>query len=180
MVKFVEIEEEEIYDDNDSQYTTDSEDEASGAQKEDDSDAEDSASDLDTDDEENEYDDDDDDYLEESLLERLSALKDIIPAEQRSAITGTISSIGSWGKFGLSLAGKLGWIFTTSALLVVFPLAIESDREKMMQQWEAEQNGMAAGGPHGAPMGGAMPPQHQPGMPGMPGIAPGIAPGVVA
>ncbi|KAJ2697949.1 mitochondrial import receptor subunit Tom22 [Coemansia sp. IMI 203386] len=174
MVKFVEIEEEEIYDDNDSQYTTDSEDEASGAQKEDDSDAEDSASDLDTDDEENEY-DDDDDYLEESLLERLSALKDIIPAEQRSAITGTISSIGSWGKFGMSLAGKLGWIFTTSALLVVFPLAIESDREKMMQQWEAEQSGMAAGGPHGAPMGGAMPPpQHQPGMPGMPGIAPGV------
>ncbi|KAJ1820840.1 mitochondrial import receptor subunit Tom22, partial [Coemansia sp. RSA 2598] len=101
---------------------------------------------------------------------------DIIPAEQRHAISSTVSSIGSWGKLGLSLAGKLGWIFTTSALLVVFPLAIESDREKMMQQWEAEQSGMAAGsgGAPGAPMGGVMPPQHHPGMPGAPGLAPGV------
>ncbi|KAJ1814175.1 hypothetical protein LPJ56_003132, partial [Coemansia sp. RSA 2599] len=98
MVKFVEIEEEQIYDD-DSQYTTDSEeDEDLDALKEDESDFDESASDLDSDEEDEE---DDDDYLDESLLERLSALKDIIPAEQRHAISSTVSSIGSWGKLGL-------------------------------------------------------------------------------
>ncbi|KAJ1931851.1 mitochondrial import receptor subunit Tom22, partial [Kickxella alabastrina] len=119
MVKLVEIEEESVYD-GDSQYTTDSELESLANQSEKDYDSE-----FDEEDE--------DDYLEESFLERIAALKDIVPVEQRRVISSTVSSIGRWGGMGISVVGKLGWIFTTSALLVVFPLAIESDREKMMQ-----------------------------------------------
>ncbi|KAJ2719841.1 mitochondrial import receptor subunit Tom22 [Coemansia sp. Benny D115] len=169
MVKLVEIEDESIYD-GDSQYTTD--DDISSVGSEIDEKNEDSQDEYDSDFDE----EDDDDYLDESLLERIAALKDIIPSEHRRSISNTIQSVGSWGAFGLSLVGKLGWVFTTSALLVVFPLAIESDREKMMQQWEAEQQGAAQGaGPAGQLPGGPPPP---PGM--MAQGAPGMAPGLVA
>ncbi|KAJ2078968.1 mitochondrial import receptor subunit Tom22 [Coemansia sp. RSA 988] len=142
MVKLVEIEDESVYDD-DSQYTTDAEsgsvDSLSDKEYEDDSDFE------------------DDDILDESLLERLVALKEIVPASQRNAISRTASTIGHWGSFGAQLVGKLGWVLTTSAILVVFPLALESDREKMMQQWESEQQNLAQNG--GAPgQGPPMPP----------------------
>ncbi|KAJ1845085.1 mitochondrial import receptor subunit Tom22 [Coemansia sp. RSA 2703] len=165
MVRLVEIEDNEAYD-SDSQYTTDSSSAHSlsaGSQH------------SDVDDSEDEYDseyEDDTDYLDESLLERLSALKDIVPAEHRARVSSVVGAVARWSAFGAGLAGKLAWVFTTSALLVVFPLAIESDREKMMQQWEAEQGGQA---PQGAV------PGMMPGAPaqGAPGLAPGLAPGVV-
>ncbi|KAJ2784209.1 mitochondrial import receptor subunit Tom22 [Coemansia javaensis] len=153
MVRLVEIEDDSQYDD-DSQYTTDSD---SASEKAADSDA-----DSDYDDE----DEDDDDLLDESLLERIAALKDILPVRQQQAISRAASTVGYWGSMGVRLAGKLTWVFTTSALLVVFPLALESDRDKMMQQWESGQQ--AAGGqpPAMAPPGGA---------PGMMAPAPGLA-----
>ncbi|KAJ1719292.1 mitochondrial import receptor subunit Tom22 [Coemansia erecta] len=176
MVKLVEIEDNEGYD-SDSQYTTDSEDarsvsaasERSGLDEEEDEDSDDYETDSDY-----------DDYLDESLLERLSALKDIVPVEHRTRVSSAVSAVARWSGLGAGLVGKLAWVFTTSALLVVFPLAIESDREKMMQQWEAEQ-----GGAGGAAAAGQMPQGHQQPyggmMPGAPaGGAPGLAPGVVA
>ncbi|KAJ1856974.1 mitochondrial import receptor subunit Tom22 [Coemansia sp. RSA 1822] len=139
MVKLVEIDETEY--DSDSQYTTDSESEHDIHDDYVDSDFE-------------------DDYMDESLLERLAALKDIVPVEQRHALSKVASRVGYWGDFGMRLVGKLAWVFTTSAFLVVLPLAIETDREKMMMQWESEQNGAQ----------GQAPP---------PGMAPNMAPGVV-
>ncbi|KAJ2157800.1 mitochondrial import receptor subunit Tom22 [Coemansia sp. RSA 552] len=167
MVKLVEIEDESAYD-SDSQYTTDSGDE-SGFELSD-------KEELDS-----EFEDDEDDYLDESLLERLAALKEIVPAQQRLAISRVFGTIGLWGGLGMKLAGKLSWVFTTSALLVVFPLALETDRDKMMQQWESEQQQqgqqpMPGQGPSMVP--GQMPPGLAgPGMaaPGMAGPAPGLA-----
>ncbi|KAJ2004616.1 mitochondrial import receptor subunit Tom22 [Coemansia thaxteri] len=164
MVKLVEIEDDGVYD-SDSQYTTD-DDHSSASTETDKEDNEDSDSD---------FDDSDDDTLDESFLERISALKDIVPIEKRRAFSSAVSNIQYWGNFGLHLAGKLGWVFSTSALLVVFPLAIASDRDKMMQQWEGEQNSMAASGGQQLPVMGGMPPQ-----PGMPGTAASSAPGIVA
>ncbi|KAI8321214.1 hypothetical protein GQ54DRAFT_298112 [Martensiomyces pterosporus] len=163
MVKLVEIEDESVYDD-DSQYTTDDESESLASLSDKEGDLLDEDEEFDSD-----FEDDDDDLLEESFLERIVALKDIIPSHHRQAISSTASSVYNWGNFGVRLAGKLGWVFTTSALLVVFPLALETDRDKMMQQWESEQ-GMAQGH-HQPGMGGA------PGIPGIPGSAP--APGMV-
>ncbi|KAJ2744096.1 mitochondrial import receptor subunit Tom22 [Coemansia sp. BCRC 34301] len=161
MVKLVEIEDDAVFDD-DSQYTTDEDEEetesvASLADKEE------GESDFD-------FSDDEDDDFEETLLERIQALKDIIPLEKRRVFSSAISNISYWGNFGMHLAGKLGWVFTTSALLVVFPLALESDREKMMQQWESEQGGGGMGGHQQSMVGGGMPP---------PGVA-GSVPGLVA
>ncbi|KAJ2613840.1 mitochondrial import receptor subunit Tom22 [Coemansia sp. RSA 1365] len=163
MVKLVEIEDESVYDD-DSQYTTDAESESvdslSEKEYEDDSDF------------------DDDDILDESLLERLVALKEIVPASQRHAISRTASTIGYWGNFGARLVGKLGWVLTTSALLVVFPLALETDREKMMQQWESEQQNLQQNG--GAPGQGQMMPPPGLGGPAVgPAGVPVEAPGLV-
>ncbi|KAJ2851017.1 mitochondrial import receptor subunit Tom22 [Coemansia brasiliensis] len=120
MVKLVEIENEY---ESDSQYTTDSE----------------VASQVESDYEDSDSEFEDDDILDESLLERLAALKEIVPAEHRQMMSRSISRISHWGEFGIKLVGKLSWVFTTSALLVVFPLALETDRDKMMQQWEQEQ-----------------------------------------
>ncbi|KAJ2811388.1 mitochondrial import receptor subunit Tom22 [Coemansia sp. 'formosensis'] len=155
MVKLVEIEDDAVFDD-DSQYTTDEEENESVASL------------TDKEDDESDFEDEDDEF-EETFLERVQALKDIIPIEKRRAVSSALSSISYWGTFGMNLAGKLGWVFTTSALLVVFPLALESDREKMMQQWESEQAGAVPGGQQQQPMLGGMPP----------GVA-GSAPGLVA
>ncbi|KAJ2492432.1 mitochondrial import receptor subunit Tom22 [Coemansia sp. RSA 2050] len=154
MVKLVEIEDDAVFDD-DSQYTTDEDENESIA----------SLSDKE---EESDSDFEEDDDFEETFLERVQALKDIIPIEKRRAISSAFSNISYWGTFGIHLAGKLGWVFTTSALLVVFPLALETDRDKMMQQWESEQAGGIPGGQQ-QPMIGGMPP----------GVA-GSPPGLVA
>ncbi|KAJ2892272.1 mitochondrial import receptor subunit Tom22 [Coemansia aciculifera] len=169
MVKLVEIEDDAVFDD-DSQYTTDDEENESVASlsEKEEEDEDENESDFDFED------DEDDEDFEETFLERIQALKDIIPLEKRRAFSSAMSSISYWGTFGMHLAGKLSWVFTTSALLVVFPLALESDREKMMMQWESEQGGAGEGAIGGQqPMlggGGVMPP---------PGIA-SSAPGIVA
>ncbi|KAJ2365679.1 mitochondrial import receptor subunit Tom22 [Coemansia sp. RSA 2610] len=146
MVKLVEIENEY---ESDSQYTTDSESLASDS----------------------EHSDYESDVEDESLLERLAALKDIVPAQQRQTIASVASSAKYWGEFGARLVGKLSWVFTTSALLVVFPLALETDRDKMMQEWAGEQQ------QQGQPQEGGMmaPPPPGMGAPGMAGPAPGLA-----
>lgn len=156
MVKLVEVEDNESVYSEDSQYTTD--DEALTSEEEEEEDGSDF--------------EDDDDYLDESFLERLTALKDIIPAHHRQSVINTTSTLYQWSRLGGMLAGKLTWIFTTSALLVVFPLALETDRDKMMQQWQDEQQ---QGSPEQKPT--APPPGAQ--MPGMGSGMPGLAPGVV-
>ncbi|KAJ2188703.1 mitochondrial import receptor subunit Tom22, partial [Coemansia sp. RSA 353] len=110
MVKLVEIDEADY--DSDSQYTTDSESSLSVH--------------------ENVDSDFEDDYMDESLLERIAALKDIVPIEQRHAVSRLASQVAYWGDFGMRLMGKLSWVVTTSALLVVLPLAYETDKDKMM------------------------------------------------
>ncbi|KAJ2752493.1 mitochondrial import receptor subunit Tom22 [Coemansia nantahalensis] len=165
MVRLVEIEDESAYDD-DSQYTTESEaGESAGSVGE-----KDLESDFEDYDEEGDY---DDDLLDESLLERLVALRDIIPARHQQAIARAASTVGFWGEMGARLAGKLAWVFTTSALLVVFPLALEGDRDKMMQQWEAEQMQQPGGALPGQPP--MMPPPGAAGFGGMAAPAPGLA-----
>ncbi|KAJ2515277.1 mitochondrial import receptor subunit Tom22 [Coemansia sp. RSA 1939] len=163
MVKLVEIEDQSDYE-MDSQYTTDDESVATIDEKDEHGEEEDGI--------ESDF-EDDEDVFDESLLERLAALKDIVPASQRNAVASAVGTVAKWSGIGASIAGKLAWVFTTSALLVVFPLALESDREKMMmEQW----GGANGGGPEQAPgmVGGPPPGQMMP----APGIAPDQAPGL--
>ncbi|KAJ1677544.1 mitochondrial import receptor subunit Tom22, partial [Spiromyces aspiralis] len=89
------------------------------------------------DDEEEDY--EDDEIIDETLSERIAALKDVIPAHHRNSIYNFSRRVYDLGSTGMQLAGKLTWVLTTSALLVVFPLALETDREQMLVQWEKEQ-----------------------------------------
>ncbi|KAJ1791992.1 mitochondrial import receptor subunit Tom22 [Coemansia sp. RSA 2399] len=161
MVKVVEIEDNSDYE-TDSQYTTDNESVAIVDEK----DEEYSGDESEYSNDDSEF-DDEDDSLDESLLERLAALKDIVPASQRNAMSSAVSAVTKWGGLGATLAGKLAWVFTTTALLVVFPLAYESDREKMMEQWASENPDQANGI--------APPQQQQQGQMMAPGVAPGLA-----
>ncbi|PFH53940.1 hypothetical protein AMATHDRAFT_44979 [Amanita thiersii Skay4041] len=85
---------------------------------------------------------------DESLLDRIAALKDIIPPTTRHNITSRISKTATWIKRGGKFAGNIVWVVTTSALLVALPLALSledeakivaQEKEMMEQQQGAQQ-----------------------------------------
>lgn len=97
---------------------------------------------------------------EETIWERLSALRDIIPPSTRRSIASTFNTTTSYAFTGSLLASKLVWVVTTSALLVGLPfaLAIEDEsrivaqeKEMMAQQQGAQHMLAPAGAAPGAP-----------------------------
>ncbi|KAF2486149.1 mitochondrial outer membrane translocase complex, subunit Tom22 [Neohortaea acidophila] len=81
---------------------------------------------------------DDEDTLDESLLDRVAALKDIVPPTYRKRIS-TLSSTGySWASRALSLSGKTLWVVSTSALLLGVPWALAFSEEQQVQEMEKE------------------------------------------
>jgi import receptor subunit TOM22 len=72
---------------------------------------------------------DDEDVLDESLLERIAALQDIIPPTARAHLYNAASSTVS---LTLGLGKGLGsglWILATGALLVFLPVSLELERD---------------------------------------------------
>ncbi|KKA24894.1 Mitochondrial import receptor subunit tom22 [Rasamsonia emersonii CBS 393.64] len=104
-------------------------------------------------------DDDDDEYTDtdseistdsgidienETLYERIAALKDIIPPQTRRRITTTVSSLTSFTKSSLLFSGKALWVLSTSAFLLGVPWALAYAEEEQYIQMEREQ-GMIKG-----------------------------------
>ncbi|CAO1629077.1 unnamed protein product [Sympodiomycopsis kandeliae] len=93
---------------------------------------------------------------QESLLDRLKALQDIVPPKYQRWISNTCSTTSSYAWFGGKLVGNLVWVVTTSALLVGLPYALASEDEAMVVRQEREfaqqQSGqqMLGGPPQGA------------------------------
>ncbi|KAJ1980077.1 mitochondrial import receptor subunit Tom22 [Dimargaris verticillata] len=85
-------------------------------------------------------DDDEDDYYleEESLLDRLTALKDIIPLSKRTAVSNAVSSVVGTGMMSARFLGKAAWVVSTSALVLFLPLALEIEKDQAMAQYEKE------------------------------------------
>lgn len=81
---------------------------------------------------------------EESLYERISALKDMIPPSARRTVTNSVSSLTSFGKASLSFSGKALWVISTSAFLIGVPWALAYAEEEQYIQMEREQ-GMIKG-----------------------------------
>ncbi|OLY83253.1 Mitochondrial import receptor subunit tom22 [Smittium mucronatum] len=77
--------------------------------------------------------------LDETMMERLAALVDIVPASTRARISSNAMAAVGMGAAAFGLAGKVAWFLSTAALLIVFPLALESDKEQVMVQYEKEQ-----------------------------------------
>ncbi len=92
-------------------------------------------------------DDEDDDEkrsaLDESLVDRLVALRDMIPPQRRAALNSTFQTSRDVFRTGLRWGGKTLWVISTSVMLVgmSFALAyvdeaqqIEAEKEMRMQQ----------------------------------------------
>lgn len=78
-----------------------------------------------------------DDY-DESFLDRLAALKDIVPPTTRHSIVSTVAKTASWLRRGGKLVGSVVWVVTTSALLVALPLALSLEDEAKIVAQEKE------------------------------------------
>lgn len=84
----------------------------------------------------------DDEVEEESLADRLSALKDIIPPSARRAASSSAETLTSFSKASLSFSGKALWIISTSAFLIGVPWALAYAEEEQYIQMEREQGMM--------------------------------------
>ncbi|MCJ1363578.1 mitochondrial import receptor protein [Acarospora aff. strigata] len=76
--------------------------------------------------------------LDETLTDRLLALRDILPPAQRRYLASTISTATSWARSGLMLGGKTMWVVSTSALLLGVPWVLAWSEEQQMMEMEKE------------------------------------------
>ncbi|KAI8873419.1 hypothetical protein GQ42DRAFT_160540 [Ramicandelaber brevisporus] len=104
---------------------------------------------------------------DESLLDRLSALKDIIPPGVRSGVSDfteqVVDNLWSIGK----IVGAAGWIVSTSAIMVALPMVLEMQKDMEIEEIEKQQRQQMAAqaGLPGAP--GVMAPQGGGGVPSL-------------
>ncbi|GAB7351121.1 hypothetical protein MBLNU459_g1581t1 [Dothideomycetes sp. NU459] len=92
----------------------------------------------DTDSESEASDDDGDLAIDESIADRIAALKDVIPPTQRKFLADAASSTTSWLSSGLRFSGKALWVVSTSALLLGVPWALAFAEEQQMAEMERE------------------------------------------
>ena len=90
-----------------------------------------------------EYDGDIDD---ESILDRIVALKDIIPEHRRLAISRAVSKTVSYGSMASYIGGKAVYIAITTILMLGIPYALAVEEEKAIVEQERQmqlQQGMS-------------------------------------
>ncbi|KAI9894332.1 MAG: mitochondrial import receptor protein [Vezdaea aestivalis] len=96
-----------------------------------------------------------DDQLNETLLERLSALQDIVPPASRRRVATVTSTGWGWLKSGLKFGGNAAWYLSASALFIVVPTALSMVEEAQMMEFEREQKIQQGFGEISAPEPGA-------------------------
>jgi import receptor subunit TOM22 len=74
----------------------------------------------------------------ETIYERVVALKDIVPPTTRVQAAERLEQTKSWVYWSLQKAGSVAWIVSTSALLVGLPLALAIEDEARIAQQEKE------------------------------------------
>lgn len=86
--------------------------------------------------------DDDDFILDESLLDRFSALVDIIPPKTRAYLSTFSSDCVAVAGTVSGFVGSGLWIFATASLLVLLPVSLELERDAMaiQQDYQMQQN----------------------------------------
>lgn len=95
-----------------------------------DSEASDSESDI----------DDDFDIENETLLDRIVALKDVIPPQQRTQIVSAGETFKNILYSGMNKSGNILWTLTSSALLLGVPLSLAILAETQLQEMEKEMS----------------------------------------
>jgi import receptor subunit TOM22 len=86
--------------------------------------------------------------LDESLLDRISALRDIIPPKARARISSASSSLYSATTTTVNYGGKSLWVIATSILLLGIPYALALGEEQQYME-EERQRGMMEQGAQG-------------------------------
>lgn len=98
-------------------------------------------------DSDSEYDDDDFDPADETILERIEALKDIFTPGQREFFFKSISTVVSGSKSLTLNFGSALWYLATTGMLVGVPLAVAILNETQLTELEKELNGAGLGVP---------------------------------
>lgn len=80
------------------------------------------------------------DPTEESLAERLYALRDIIPPTTRGWFSAKCNTLTSAAWATLSFGGKSAWVITTSALFLGVPFALSFAEDQQLVAMEQEYN----------------------------------------
>ena len=80
----------------------------------------------------------DEEALDETLYDRVLALKDIVPPTYRTRLSNASSTGYNWASRALSLGGKTLWVVSTSALLLGVPWALAFSEEQQVQEMEKE------------------------------------------
>lgn len=86
------------------------------------------------------------DPTDESLAERLYALRDIVPATTRGWVWDKVTGTTSLIKSGLFLAGRMTWAVSVSALLVGVPFALAFSEDQQIMAMEQEERMRQLGG----------------------------------
>lgn len=81
----------------------------------------------------------------ETLAERLYALRDIVPPMTRSWVSSRVSSFSGKAWNALSLSGKGAWVVITSALFFGVPFALSFAEDQQLATMEQEFNMRQAG-----------------------------------
>jgi len=87
--------------------------------------------------------DDDDDGYDESLYDRIVALKEMIPVHQRARIVDVFGKACTVLGGGLRFGGSVLWVVGTSALVLGVPFAVAIGEEQ--QQLDMERQAIAMG-----------------------------------
>ncbi|KAL4073241.1 mitochondrial outer membrane translocase complex, subunit Tom22 [Scleroderma yunnanense] len=85
---------------------------------------------------------------DETLVDRLSALVDIIPPTTRHNIASKVSKTATFIKKTGKIIGNVVWIVTTSALLIGLPLALSLEDEAKIVAQEKEYMAQQQGAQH--------------------------------
>jgi mitochondrial import receptor subunit TOM22 len=78
------------------------------------------------------------DINNESIVDRIVALVDIVPPQTRHNISTRVSSVVSTVQKTGKVVGNIVWVLTTTALLVGLPLALVLEDEAKLAQQEKE------------------------------------------
>lgn len=84
-------------------------------------------------------DDDHEAIQQETLQERLRALRDIFPEHKRNEVSQQLQSFKSGVWRICKLVGSTAWILSTSAIVLVLPLMISMEKDQQITMWEQEQ-----------------------------------------
>jgi len=86
----------------------------------------------------------DDDY-DESLYDRITALKDIVPPQARARLTSVANTAYNAASNTVTYGGKGLWVICTSVLMLGLPYALAFQDEQMVQEEERQRQLMSEG-----------------------------------